>query len=322
MSEPDIPSRALPVVARAPGKCILFGEHAVVRGQPEVLLALDVYTQVAVQPSNEWRLNGHPESAASHRYLQAALRELWTDGSPLDVTVVSRIPRGSGMGSSAAFVTALAAAIGAAQGGVRRATLAQRAFSIELAAQGVGSPGDTSASVAGGYLTLNTDVSVMGEPLWTVAADTRQWTVRRIRDPGWVWVVAFSGLPKDTGAKVRAVGERFESPEGPDLLHRFAGVATDGLRAMSREDAAETGALLNQNQELLRSVGVSHPRLEALLEAARPAALGAKITGAGGGGSIVALPKPGQETDLVRRLARAGAVPFVTQPSVRGVELV
>ncbi len=322
MNDTAIPGRALPIVARAPGKCILFGEHAVVRAQPEVLLAVDVYTQVAIRPAPEWRVNGHPESAVSNAYLQAAIRELWAGGEPLDVTVVSRIPRASGMGSSAAFIAGLAASFGAARGGVDRPTLAQQAFSVERTAQGVGSPGDTSAAVAGGYLTLNTDVAAVGEPLWTVGAGPDRWTVRRIGDPGWVWVVAFSGLPKDTGPKVRAVGEKFASPEGPELLRRFAEVARAGLHAMEREDAGETGHLLDQNQELLRAVGVSHPRLEALIEAARPAALGAKVTGAGGGGSIVALARPGQEADLVRRLARAGAVPFATKPAPVGVQLV
>ncbi|MCI4348375.1 MAG: hypothetical protein L3J97_07155, partial [Thermoplasmata archaeon] len=71
----SIPPRSLPVVARAPGKCILFGEHAVVRGQPEVLLGIDVYTQVAVRAAPEWRLNGHAEPVASHRYLQEAIRQ-------------------------------------------------------------------------------------------------------------------------------------------------------------------------------------------------------------------------------------------------------
>jgi mevalonate kinase len=322
MTLSPIPAHALPVAARAPGKCILFGEHAVVWGQPEVLLAIDLYAQVAIRPSHEWRLNGHTTPVAGHPYLQSAIRELWSNGTPLDVTVVSRIPKASGMGSSAAFVLGLAAAIGAAQGGVDRPTLAQQGFTIERGAQGVGSPGDTSAATAGGYLTLNTDVAAVGEPVWSVRSGKDRWTVRRIADPGWVWVVAYSGLPKDTGPKVRAVAERFASPEGPELLHRFSEVATAGLRAMAHEDAAETGRLLGENQELLRAVGVSHPRLEALIEAARPAALGAKVTGAGGGGSIVALPKPGQETDLVRRLARAGAVPFATGPAAHGVELV
>lgn len=322
MTEPPIPAHALPVVARAPGKCILFGEHAVVRGQPEVLLAIDLYAQVAIRTAPEWRLNGHAAPVSDHAYLQSAIRALRPKAAPFDVTTVSRIPRASGMGSSAAFVLGLTAAIDAAEGGVDRATLAQQGFTIERDAQGVGSPGDTSAATAGGYLSLNTEVASVGPPLWTVQAGEERWTVRRVADPGWVWVVAYSGLPKATGPVVRAVGERFGSLEGPDLLRRFAEVTTAGLRAMADEDAPETGRLMAENQELLRAVGVSHPRLEALLEAARPAALGAKITGAGGGGSIVALPRPGQVTDLVRRLARAGAVPFATGASPHGVELV
>jgi mevalonate kinase len=320
VSESPIPGADLPLAARAPGKCILFGEHAVVRGQPEVLFAVDLYTQVGLQSAPEWRLNGHSGPVALNRYLQAALHTLWPDGGPLNVTTVSRLPKASGMGSSAAFVAALAAGLGAARGGVERPILAQQAFAIEREAQGVGSPGDTSAAVAGGYLTLNADAG--GAPLWTVRSNEQAWTVHRIEDPGWVWVVAYSGLPKDTGPKVRAVGERFDSSEGPELLRRFAAVANAGLQAMAHEDGPETGRLLLENQELLREVGVSHPRLDALIEAARPASLGAKVTGAGGGGSIVALPKPGQETDLLRRLARAGAVPFAVRPAPEGVVLV
>ncbi len=322
MSDDAIPGHPLPVAARAPGKCILFGEHAVVHGGPELLLGIDLYTQVAVRGSDRLRLNGHPESAAGHAYLGTAIRELWSGEPPVDVHAVSRIPRASGLGSSAAFIAALAAALGAARGGVRRDELAQRSFSVERGSQGVGSPGDTSAAVAGGYLSVNSRGPASGPELWTVRAGDRRWTVRRVPDPGWVWVVAYSGIPKDTGPRVRAVGERLTGPDGPELLERFARVADAGERALLAEDREETARQLAENHRLLQAVGVSHPRLEALLEAARPASLGAKVTGAGGGGSIVALPVPGQETDLLRRLARAGAAAFAVRPASTGAELV
>lgn len=317
-----IPAHDLPSAARAPGKCILFGEHAVVHGKPELLLAIDLYAQVGVRPAPELLLNGHRSGARGHRYLQSALARLWAGEVPIDVTVASRIPKASGLGSSAAFVAALATTLVAAHGGAPRAVLAQEAFTIERSAQGVGSPGDTSASVAGGYLTLNSQSPHQGVALWDVAADGRRWGVRRVADPGWTWVVAYSGIPKDTGPLVRAVSARFAGEDGPALLDRFGEVAEDGIRAVAAEDREEVGRVLTRNQELLRAVGVSHPRLEALLAAAGPSVLGAKLTGAGGGGSIVALPREGREVDLVRRLARAGGVPFVVRPAPSGVELV
>jgi mevalonate kinase len=161
-----------------------------------------------------------------------------------------------------------------------------------------------------------------GPPLWTVRDGTRAWEVRRVTDPGWVWVVAHSGIPRSTGDAVRSVGTRLAQPDGPALLAEFTRVATEGTRAVASGDRSRTAELMNRNQELLREVGVSHPRLEALLEAARPACEGAKLTGAGAGGSIVVLPRAGAETELVRRLARAGGLPFVVKADPMGVTLV
>ena len=146
-------------------------------------------------------------------------------------------------------------------------------------------------------------------------------TYRRVEDPGWLWVVAHSGVARATGPAVRAVGERFAAPGGDRLLDEFARVAREGISAVARGDRSATIERMRRNQELLVEVGVSHPRLEALLAAAEPSAEAAKITGAGGGGSIVALPKPGLEADLVRRLARVGGLPFVVRPSPSGAGL-
>ncbi len=319
MSEPGaIPGRALPASARAPAKCILFGEHAVVRGAPELLVAIDLHTQVVVRASGRTRLNADPPGPSANPYFREALVGLRL--GEVDVRSVSRIPRAAGLGSSAAFVAALAAAFAAADGGCDRAALAQRCFAVERSAQGVGSPGDTSASVAGGYVTLNAGEHG-GRPLWTVRHGAESWEVRRAPDPGWVWVVAYTGIPRSTADAVRAVSARLARADGDRLLGEFTEVARHGIAAVAAGDRPAVGQALGRNQELLREVGVSHPRAEALLDAAAPVCEGAKVTGAGCGGSIVALPRPGREAELVRRLARAGAVPFPVRPSP-GVELV
>jgi mevalonate kinase len=315
---PPVPAHGLPVAARAPGKCIVFGEHGVVHGTPELLFALDLETQVFLSPAAEGRLNGDPKAIASNPYLARSLETLWADGAPLDVRSVSRIPRAAGLGSSAAFVAAFVAALGAATGGIGRATLAERCFQVERGAQGVGSPGDTAAVVGGGFLAVN---GAAGEPLWSVVDGDRRWDVRRVPDPGWTWVVAHSGIPRSTAEAVRAVGQRLARPDGPAILDQFREVATAGIEAVGRADRHDVAGLMCRNQELLREVGVSHPRLEALISAAAPAAEGAKLTGAGAGGSIVALPSEGKEVELIRRLARAGGVPFAVRPAPEGARL-
>jgi mevalonate kinase len=321
MSEelPGIPQRPLPLSARAPGKCIVFGEHAVVHGAPELVFAIDLSTQVFVQTGTTTRLNADEEGIRRNNYFRSALDLAWKGQPPVEVRAISRIPKAAGLGSSAAFVAALAAVFSASTGGVDRPTLAQRSFDIERGAQGVGSPGDTSTVVAGGFVTIN---GGSGEPLWSIRSAEHVWDVRRVNDPGWVWVVAYSGIPRSTADAVRSVGTRLSAPDGPALLDEFRRVATDGIEAVRRGDRRSVAELLGRNQELLREVGVSHPRLEALIEAAAPAAEAAKLTGAGAGGSVIALPTPGKETELVRRLARAGALPFVVRPSPEGASLV
>ncbi|MGI0132679.1 MAG: mevalonate kinase [Thermoplasmata archaeon] len=308
----------LPISTHAPGKCIVFGEHAVVHGRPELLLAVDLYTQVVVQSAAASVLNGDPRASRDHPYFAAALERLGSGMPPLDVRTVSRVPRAAGLGSSAAFCAALAAALLSATGGASRAHLAEVAFAIERAAQGVGSPGDTSASVGGGLLSVNVGAD---DPLWSLTDGEHVWEVRRVRDPSWVWLVAFSGVPRSTGDAVRAVGERLRRPDGAILLDRFTQVATEGIRAVEREDRTEVGRCMIANQELLVEVGVSHPRLEALLTAVAPFSHGAKITGAGAGGSVVALPRPGEEMKAARAVTRAGGVPFVVRASPSGASL-
>lgn len=303
------------VSARAPGKCIVFGEHGVVHGTPELLFAIDLETNVTVRRAERFSLNGDTEARTGHPYFQRAIDVLWPDGPPLQVRATSRIPRAAGLGSSAAFVAALCAALLPPAAGDDRARLARVSFEIEQGAQGVGSPGDTSAAVAGGFLTIN---ATEGEPLWTVRSGERTWTARRAIDPGWSWVVAYSGIPRSTADAVRAVRERLARPDGPELLERFRAVARDGLSAIADGDRAATGRAMDANHQLLSEVGVSHPRLEELLRSVRDLAAGAKLTGAGAGGSIVVLPQEGQETACIRRLARAGAVSFAVRAAPQG----
>ncbi|MCI4340458.1 MAG: hypothetical protein L3K06_08280 [Thermoplasmata archaeon] len=320
MTEAAIPSSSLPLSSRAPGKCIIFGEHAVVHGRPELLLAIDLTTQVVVRAAEIPKLDGDADAARKHPYLSEALRRLWPAGAePLEWTAVSRVPRAAGLGSSSAFTAAVATALLAARGGADRSILAEESFAIERGAQGVGSPGDTSASVAGGLITVN---GGDGPPLWELVAGDQRWLVRRAVDPGWVWLVAYSGVPRSTADAVRAVGRRLAEPDGPKLLDAFADVATNGIEAVRREDRGETGRWMNENQRLLREVGVSHPRLESLLDAVGPAVEGAKLTGAGAGGSIIALPKPGREIEAQRRIERAGGHPYIVRAATTGAILI
>lgn len=318
----DIPGASLPVWAEAPGKAILFGEHAVVYGKTAVVLSLRLYTKIEVRPSKlgVTTFNGSVDLALANPYLQTALK-LHPPGRPLELHVASDLPRASGLGSSAAFTSALMASMLAMGGGAPRSTLAAESFRVERTAQGLGSPVDTSAAVAGGILAVGAEPA--GDVLWQLPADGGKfpWYVGDLPDPEWTWVVGFTGMQKDTAAVVRNVGERLRSPDGPALLDEIAKISAEGISALEQRDRERVGALMSRNHDVLVQLGISHPRLDALVQATRGHALGAKITGAGGGGSILALPPSGGEFELARAIESAGGVSFIVKVAEAGAQV-
>lgn len=329
MTDPHFPPAPagpmrLPLACRAPGKAILFGEHAVVFGKTAVVLALEIGTEVEMsarspsggRPSGS-TYNGSEEAARANPYLVAALA---AQGPPqdLDLRVRSAIPKASGLGSSAAFTSALMAGLLGLKGDSDRARLAVESFRAERGAQGVGSPVDTSAAVAGGVLSVG--AKAPGARLWDLpsAEGGAPWLVARLPDPGWTWVVGFTGVPKDTATVVRRVGERVRSPDGPRLLEEIDGIALQGADALRAQDRNAVGRLMNENQRRLVDLGISHARLEELLRSVEGRALGAKITGAGGGGSVIVLPKEGQEVQVGKGISHAGGVPFLVHVASEG----
>ena len=111
------------VVASAPGKCILFGEHAVVYGEPAVAVSIDQRVSISIktykEPGATWKLEGVPFIAKKHPHLEGLRKRLWhlSDQTPsLDVSINSELPSAAGLGSSAALSVAFSAALRAARG--------------------------------------------------------------------------------------------------------------------------------------------------------------------------------------------------------------
>ncbi len=318
-----IPPSGLPLASHAPGKAILFGEHAVVFGKTAVVLALDMGTDLEIsglRGTGSGTYNGSERAARANPYLQTSLLA-HPPPQPLDLRCRSQLPRASGLGSSAAFTAGLMTALLGMEGGAERTTLALESFRAERQAQGVGSPVDTSAAVAGGVLSVG--ARAPGDKLWELPAEDGRpaWHVARLPDPGWTWVVGFTGVPKDTATVVRRVGERVKAPDGPRLLEQIDSLALQGCDALRAGDRAAVGRLMNENQRQLVELGISHPRLDDLMRSVEKLAVGAKITGAGGGGSIIVLPCPGDELRVGQAISHAGGVPFVVKVAARGASV-
>ncbi len=116
--------------------------------------------------------------------------------------------------------------------------------------------------------------------------------------------VGLTGRPRDTGAQVGAVGRlRERAPVVGKVLELFADLVDAGERALAIGDVDGLGRLLDVAHGLLCALRVSSPEIETLVHGARAAgAVGAKLTGAGGGGAVIALA-PGHEHDVHRALA-------------------
>ncbi len=303
------------MAASAPGKLILFGEHAVVFGEPALATAINLRAEVYARPHPEWRADGGSIDEPRYRYVKAAIAKAATAG-PLWLEVRSMVPSGAGLGSSAAVTVATLGTLHGMSGSIDAKTIAREAFEVEHEVQGRASPIDTStASAGGGLLVLP---KPQGDLLWTIERDARRWCLHRTKLPPLDFVVGNTGISAATGPLVANVKERVEHDrKAAEAVREIGRITLDGLEALRRNDLEAAGRLMDRNHALLTGLGVGHPMLDRLVQAARKTSYGAKLTGAGGGGSIVALSDRPQET--VEAIREAGGKAFVVRSDPIGV---
>lgn len=304
-----------PVAASAPGKLILFGEHAVVFGEPALSTAINLRTEVFARPHTEWLADGASLEEARYRYVKAAVRRAW-NGGPLWLEIRSMIPTGAGLGSSAAVTVATLGALQDLRGSLDPPGIAREAFAIEHEVQGRASPIDTSTAAAGGGVLVRPGEG--DDLLWTITRDTRRWCLHRCPLPDLTFVVGNTGISAATGPLVAGVKERVDaSPKAASMVREIGHITMDGLLALQRKDLVTAGRLMDHDHELLNALGVGHPLLDRLVTAARAHSYGAKLTGAGGGGSMVALTDEPEK--VARAIREAGGKPFLVHTDPEGV---
>ena len=301
----------------APGKMILLGEHAVVFGKPALALAIDLRITSAVKQSDQYSVNGHPMKKKHHAYISASLDEAW-NGPPIDIETDSEIPSGSGLGSSAAVTVSCIAAMTCAKGKVDPENVARKSFEVECRVQGRASPTDTSTSTHGyGILVSPTKQENL---LWTIEKGERVWNIHHCEVPSLGFVVGHTGIHAATGPLVAKVRKLVETDgEARKVVERIGEIVLDGMDAVGRRDKKRIGALMDEDHSLLNTLGVGHPMLEKLVVASREHSYGAKLTGAGGGGNMIALT---DETDKVAKaISAAGGTPIVVEVGCEGVRI-
>lgn len=305
------------VITSAPGKLILLGEHAVVFGKPAIAVAIDLRLRCIASPSVEFTINGKMISDEYRSYIQAAMDKVWR-GDPVSIRTFSDLPSGSGMGSSAAVTVATLAALMQLRGMFREPRVARLGFEVESEVQGRASPIDTSASTHGQGIFVDSEVGE--DHLWTMVMDERTWHIHHLRVPEMTLVVGYTGIHAPTGPLVDMVKNRVnENQWARDAIDRIGEISLEGMSALRKGDLPFLGELMSEDHTLLSKLGVSCPELDSLVDAARPLSYGAKLTGAGGGGSMIALTDdPDGVSEAIRE---KGGEPIIVHTGVQGVRM-
>lgn len=283
-------------------KAILFGEHFVVYERPCIAVPLsglrthiELYERESAEAEPGPTIHSLVDGEGPRNAVLKTCELFGLTAETLVASVQSTVPLGCGLGSSASFAVALVRAAAQLTGApLSSAEAAAQAYELEKLAHGTPSGVD------------NTTVA-WERPLWFV----------RGRDPvvlpplrQVVLIVADSGVRFSTATAVSGVRDvRDRDPESFDVMARQAAdVARAGRQAMENADGPALGAAMRKNHSLLRSIGVCTASLDELVSAAlRAGAWGAKLTGAGRGGSVIAACSASRSAVVCQALAEAGA---------------
>ena len=304
-------------ICSAPGKIILFGEHAVVFGESALALAIDLRITSGVRKSTGYSVNGHPMKKRHHAYVSASLDEAW-NGPPIDIETSSEIPSGSGLGSSAAVTVSCVGAMLAAKGKFELESIARMAFEVESRVQGRASPIDTSTSTHGHGVLVSPEK--LDNLLWRIEKGNIFWNIHHCEVPKLSFVVGYTGIHAATGPLVAKVRKLVDSDEkAASNISRIGEIVGEGVDALKRGDKQKVGKLMTENHRILNELGVGHSALDKLVEACRGISYGAKLTGAGGGGSMICLTD--DVVQVSKAIANADGEPIVVRVGSDGVRM-
>ncbi len=306
------------VVASAPGKFVILGEHAVVYGKPAISVAIDRRFTVSVKKGSVNSMNGETTEFRANPHIKYILNN--HPKNPITLTTDSKIPASSGLGSSAALSVAFSAAMKKLYGeSCDLESVAKEAFDAEYYVQNSGSPMDTSTSAFGAGVGLNIPHE-MDNFLWKIQKKDFSWDVSKITVPKMSFVIGYTGIRVPTGPLVEKVRKyRARNKFASDIVDEIGNVTLDGVEALKTNDVVKLGNLMTYNHKLLSILGVSCNELNKLVDASLPYSYGAKLTGAGGGGSMVALT---DKPELVSKaIAARGGTPFTISTGVEGLKV-
>jgi mevalonate kinase len=326
--------------ASAPAKVILFGEHFVVYGSPAILAAINkrifvdanrmmhsenkivIRSDIGVageynNNSGEFNaLKGGSKAKLVLDPLYSAIRQVLlmrnkkNNNVGIEVSISSRVPPGIGLGSSAASCVATVAAVDSLfQENPSRQKVCELAMESERLIHKRTSGADCYVSTFGGLMQYYgksksfKNIETKGQSLCLVVANT--------------------GVNHSTSDLVAGV-KKFRDRNRilfKTLLKYASEICLQACTAIESGKCDKIGELMNENQIILQQLGISHDKVRNIIDiCSKAGAIGAKITGAGGGGAVIALAASKQEsTKIVSRIKEAGYQSFEVEIDYDGL---
>jgi mevalonate kinase len=308
----------MPAISRsAPGKLILCGEHAVVYGQPAIALPVMQIcskTMVSAKPLTsrgtvriiapklgiDQDLSTLPATSPIKRSLELIMDHFHLDHLPAcEIRVSSNIPIGSGLGSSASSSVSLVRAVAEFLGHrLSEPEINQLAYEMERIYHGTPSGIDNT-------------VVTFAKPVYFV----REKPIEFLDIPkSFELIIADTGIHASTAQAVAGVKEQYlKSPNKfGALFEKIGNLSIQTRQHLLAGQIAEMGPLLTQNHHYLKQMGVSCPQLDKLVSAAlKSGAYGAKLSGGGLGGNMLALVDHSSAQTVEESLVNAGATSVI-----------
>lgn len=301
------------ISASAPAKIILFGEHAVVYGHPAIAVpvtqvkAKAIITPAIGSPQGtinidapainlEGPLKNLPFDNAIAKAIDLTLKKTQVAYPPaFNIKITSTIPVAAGLGSGAAVTVAIIQAVSGFVGQpLPNKTISNLAFEIEKIHHG------TPSGIDNTVVTYAAPVYfIKAQPIEIFEVDT-PFTI----------VIGDTGIPSSTAVAVADVRKSWRADPNKyyNLFDKCGKIAKKARQAIQKGDIENLGPLMDQNDKLLVEMGVSSDELGNLVIAARESgALGAKLSGGGQGGNIIALVHSDQAEHVANALREAGA---------------